>query len=250
VIWCWSDADAGTDRALQPAKSSGRAASDQRFGILILVLSQIDSTPCNFSYHRPNEPNKNGFQISASDIHGRGRHDALRTDWVLPEDYAAIFAVALGISLFERLLRSCVGHAASRPSVFTFSRLGHYCFVDRRLPGKHLRLSASGIAAGIADVASSPTAAARRFHRLGVLAHTTKGSRHERVTTLMIRSLCEACSHKKEVVSANGSRFLLCQLSQKDRRFQKYPPQPVIKCSGFVEVTSNDLQTRPDEDVQ
>ena len=41
-----------------------------------------------------------------------------------------------------------------------------------------------------------------------------------------MQSLCEACSHRKEVVYGTGSRFLLCQFPQTDRRFQKYPPQP------------------------
>lgn len=49
-------------------------------------------------------------------------------------------------------------------------------------------------------------------------------------------SLCERCQQKRVVVSGKGSRFLMCQLSQQDRRFPKYPPQPVIKCSGYVEV--------------
>ncbi len=33
--------------------------------------------------------------------------------------------------------------------------------------------------------------------------------------------------------TVTGSKFLLCQLSQTDRRFQKYPPQPVVRCEGF-----------------
>ncbi|HWC90422.1 MAG TPA: hypothetical protein VG433_12225 [Pirellulales bacterium] len=51
----------------------------------------------------------------------------------------------------------------------------------------------------------------------------------------MSPSLCTACSHMKEVVSGKGSRFLLCQLSQTDRRFPKYPPQPVIRCDGYAQ---------------
>ena len=53
----------------------------------------------------------------------------------------------------------------------------------------------------------------------------------------MVQSICETCAHVKEVTSGTGSRFLLCQLSQVDRRFQKYPPQPVIRCEGFKEGT-------------
>ena len=46
-------------------------------------------------------------------------------------------------------------------------------------------------------------------------------------------SLCEICAHRKEVISGTGSRFLLCQRSQSDHRFPKYPPQPVVRCDGY-----------------
>jgi hypothetical protein len=53
----------------------------------------------------------------------------------------------------------------------------------------------------------------------------------------MTQSLCIACRHMQEVVSGKGSRFLLCRLSQTDRRFPKYPPQPVIRCAGHAKGT-------------
>lgn len=53
-------------------------------------------------------------------------------------------------------------------------------------------------------------------------------------------SLCETCAHVREVVSGKGSRFLLCQRSQQDRRFPKYPPQPVMECEGFEETGEGD----------
>jgi hypothetical protein len=37
----------------------------------------------------------------------------------------------------------------------------------------------------------------------------------------------------REVITPKGSRFLLCQLSRTDPAFPKYPPQPVIRCSGY-----------------
>jgi len=37
----------------------------------------------------------------------------------------------------------------------------------------------------------------------------------------------------REIVSAKGSRFLLCQMSQQDRRFVKYPSQPMTACAAF-----------------
>ncbi len=47
------------------------------------------------------------------------------------------------------------------------------------------------------------------------------------------QSLCEACAWMKEVVTPKGARFLLCQLSQKQPTFPKYPPQPVVRCEGY-----------------
>ena len=49
----------------------------------------------------------------------------------------------------------------------------------------------------------------------------------------MIRSLCETCAWVREVVTPKGSRFLLCQLSQTDQAYPKYPPQPVVRCEGY-----------------
>lgn len=52
----------------------------------------------------------------------------------------------------------------------------------------------------------------------------------------MIQSICESCSHKKDIVSDRGSRFLLCKLSQTDCRFSKYPQQPVVRCEGHLQA--------------
>jgi hypothetical protein len=51
-------------------------------------------------------------------------------------------------------------------------------------------------------------------------------------------SLCETCTHLREVVTPKGSRFLLCQLSQKNAAFPKYPPQPVLVCTGYEAQSS------------
>jgi hypothetical protein len=45
-------------------------------------------------------------------------------------------------------------------------------------------------------------------------------------------SLCETCTHLREVVTPKGSRFLLCRLSRDNPAFPKYPPQPVLACGG------------------
>jgi hypothetical protein len=47
--------------------------------------------------------------------------------------------------------------------------------------------------------------------------------------------LCPSCAFAREIVSGKGSRFLLCEKSKTDRRFPKYPRQPVIQCHGFAE---------------
>ncbi|HKT46770.1 MAG TPA: hypothetical protein VJP87_04535, partial [Candidatus Acidoferrales bacterium] len=45
--------------------------------------------------------------------------------------------------------------------------------------------------------------------------------------------LCESCSHSKQVKSARGSIFWLCQLSVSDPTFPKYPRLPVLACRGY-----------------
>jgi len=37
----------------------------------------------------------------------------------------------------------------------------------------------------------------------------------------------------REVVTSKGLRFLLCQLSQTNPAYAKYPPQPVGQCDGY-----------------
>lgn len=45
--------------------------------------------------------------------------------------------------------------------------------------------------------------------------------------------LCETCVHVRIIESKRGSRFYLCELSQTDSRFRKYPPLPVLRCLGY-----------------
>lgn len=51
-------------------------------------------------------------------------------------------------------------------------------------------------------------------------------------------SLCETCDWVRIVTSGTGSRFLLCRRFQVDRRFAKYPPQPVLTCTGYAVVAA------------
>lgn len=50
-----------------------------------------------------------------------------------------------------------------------------------------------------------------------------------------MQSLCESCSHMRANVSPKGSRFLMCRLAKDNERFAKYPPQPVMRCTGYDE---------------
>jgi hypothetical protein len=50
-----------------------------------------------------------------------------------------------------------------------------------------------------------------------------------------MESLCKSCTNARKIVSGKGSVFLLCQLAQTDKRYPKYPPQPVIRCDGYEE---------------
>jgi hypothetical protein len=45
--------------------------------------------------------------------------------------------------------------------------------------------------------------------------------------------LCASCLHARQIESAKGSQFLLCQLSQSDPSFPKYPRLPVLTCPGY-----------------
>ncbi|MDB4637638.1 hypothetical protein OAK47_01240 [Planctomycetaceae bacterium] len=50
---------------------------------------------------------------------------------------------------------------------------------------------------------------------------------------MTIPTLCDYCRHRKLVISGKGSRFLMCQKSSEDKRYPKYPPQPVVECAAF-----------------
>jgi len=48
--------------------------------------------------------------------------------------------------------------------------------------------------------------------------------------------LCASCVHAQTIASPKGSTFTLCRLSFTDPRFAKYPPLPVVVCSGYHSV--------------
>jgi hypothetical protein len=45
--------------------------------------------------------------------------------------------------------------------------------------------------------------------------------------------LCATCRFAETIISARGSRFLLCLRSKTDPDFAKYPRLPVLRCSGY-----------------
>lgn len=55
----------------------------------------------------------------------------------------------------------------------------------------------------------------------------------------MTVSLCQQCAHRRDVVTGKGARFLLCTKAMSDQRYEKYPPQPIVRCTGFEFVQSN-----------
>ena len=63
------------------------------------------------------------------------------------------------------------------------------------------------------------------------MAATSRAAPNYRVG-LMSLSLCETCQNMREVRTAR-SRFLLCELSTAKAVYPKYPPQPVVRCSGY-----------------
>jgi hypothetical protein len=44
--------------------------------------------------------------------------------------------------------------------------------------------------------------------------------------------LCETCRHRQENRSDRDSVYLYCRKSESDPQFPKYPPLPVMLCSG------------------
>ena len=55
----------------------------------------------------------------------------------------------------------------------------------------------------------------------------------------MAPSLCVSCERVRKVVTPKGSTFLLCEHARVDRRYPKYPPQPVRSCEAFRPSAAN-----------
>lgn len=50
--------------------------------------------------------------------------------------------------------------------------------------------------------------------------------------------LCADCRHARLIHSSRGSTFYLCQLSETDPRFAKYPRLPMLQCAGYEAATA------------
>jgi hypothetical protein len=56
--------------------------------------------------------------------------------------------------------------------------------------------------------------------------------------------LCERCVHSRRITSSRGSVFYLCDLSEVDSNFPKYPRLPVLRCRGFRETAVHEQNGR------
>jgi hypothetical protein len=54
--------------------------------------------------------------------------------------------------------------------------------------------------------------------------------------------LCASCRHARLVQSSHGSTFYLCQQSEVDARFAKYPRLPVLKCAGYEPAAKGETE--------
>jgi hypothetical protein len=64
---------------------------------------------------------------------------------------------------------------------------------------------------------------------------------HESDPPWLPAGLCERCVHARRVVTRRGSRFILCERSQTDASFPRYPDLPVLACRGFEPASSHVL---------
>jgi hypothetical protein len=56
--------------------------------------------------------------------------------------------------------------------------------------------------------------------------------------------LCAGCVHARAIVTRRGSTFVLCEASLTDRRLERYPRLPVLRCHGFEPEPTEDSGSR------
>ena len=54
--------------------------------------------------------------------------------------------------------------------------------------------------------------------------------------------LCRTCRHARVVGNRRGSQFYLCQLSEIDPRFAKYPRLPMLHCAGYQAAETGETE--------
>ncbi len=74
----------------------------------------------------------------------------------------------------------------------------------------------------------------QRTRRVGCYSAVVDGN--EQFRNRVPPGLCAQCRHAREITSDGGSVFRMCELSFVDPRFAKYPPLPVLDCSGYVDA--------------
>ena len=61
--------------------------------------------------------------------------------------------------------------------------------------------------------------------------------------------LCAACKHAKTITNDRCSTFIMCELSNTDKKFPKYPRLPVLACHGFDEKPAEAHPLTEDSDA-
>ena len=57
--------------------------------------------------------------------------------------------------------------------------------------------------------------------------------------------LCDQCTNVQIIENRRGSRFYRCRLADVDPAFVRYPPLPVLFCSGFAPGRPSDPSEGP-----
>ena len=61
--------------------------------------------------------------------------------------------------------------------------------------------------------------------------------------------LCHRCLHHRKVGNRQGSLFYLCERSNTDERYPKYPPLPMLSCPGYEEGPPDPWARYEDEEA-
>ena len=73
--------------------------------------------------------------------------------------------------------------------------------------------------------------AVARARYSGTVSEQAEEKRNPRV------GLCEHCRFMRRIESDRGSTFYMCLRSATDPEFPKYPRLPVLRCSGYEQLT-------------